>query len=88
MQMEVDGGSDLAVTRRVGLGWKAYYTLSTILCGERYSLNLKGCIYKLCARPVMAYSSEAWVVRSLEEDILRRAERQMNRKMCGVKLVD
>ena len=36
----------------------------------------------------MTCGSESWVVRSVEEDILRRAERRMIRKMSGVKLAD
>ena len=71
------GGSDLAVTRRAGLGWKAFNTLSSILCGKRYMFNLKGHIDKLCVRPVMTYGMETFVVRAMEEDILRRAERCM-----------
>ena len=39
-------------------------------------------------KPVMTYGSEAWVVRSIQEDILRRAEPSTPRKMCGVKLAD
>ena len=34
----------------------------------------------------MTYGSETWVVRSVEESILRRAEKRMLRIMCGVQL--
>ena len=80
------GGSDLAATRGVGLGWNTLNTLSSILCGKRYTSNLKGRIYQLCMRPVMTYGSETWAVRAIEEDILRRAEKHMVQKMCGVVL--
>ena len=36
----------------------------------------------------MTYGSETWVVTSVKESILRRAEKQMLRMMCGVKLAD
>ena len=36
----------------------------------------------------MTYGSETWVVRSVEESILRRAEKRMLRLMCGVQLAD
>ena len=36
----------------------------------------------------MTYGSETWVVRSVEESILRRAEKRMLRMMCGVQLAD
>ena len=39
-------------------------------------------------RPVMTYDSETWVVRSVENSILRRAEKRMLRMMCGMQLAD
>ena len=36
----------------------------------------------------MTYGSETWVVRLVEESILRRVEKQMLRIMCGVQLAD
>ena len=39
-------------------------------------------------KPVMTYGSKTWVVRSVEESILRRAEKRMLRMMCGVQLAD
>jgi len=34
----------------------------------------------------MTYGSETWVLRTVEEEILRRAERRMIGKMCRVKV--
>ena len=82
------GGNELAVTQRIGLGWKAFNSVSSMLCGKRHTWNIKGQIYRTCVRPVMTYGSETWVVRSLEESILRRAEKWMLRMMCGVQLAD
>ena len=36
----------------------------------------------------MTYGSETWVVRFVDETILRRAEKRMLRLMCGVQLAD
>ena len=36
----------------------------------------------------MTYGSKTLVVRSVEESILRRAEKRMLQMMCGVQLVD
>ena len=49
---------------------------------------MKGKIYKACVRSVMVYGAETWNVKTTEEGILRRTERAMVRKMCGVKLAD
>ena len=82
------GGSELAVTRRIGLGWKAVNSVSSMLCGKRHTWNIKGQIYRTYVRPVMTYGSETWVVRSVEESILRRVEKRMLRMMCDVQLAD
>ena len=81
-------GSELAVTRKIGLGWKAFNSVSSMLCGKRHTWNIKGQIYRTCVRHVMTYDSETWVVRSVEESILRRAKKRMLRMMCGVELAD
>ena len=36
----------------------------------------------------MTYGSETWVVRFVDETILRRAEKRMLRLMCGVQLAE
>ena len=86
--MNGGGGSELAVTRRIRLSWKVFNSMSSMLCGKRHTWNIKEQIYRICVRSVMAYGSETWVVRSVEESILRRAEKRMFRIMCGVQLAD
>ena len=76
------GGSELAFTRRIGLGWKASNSVSSMLCGKRHTWNIKGQIYTTCVRPVMTYGLETWVVRSIEESILKRTKKRMLRMMC------
>ena len=34
-------GSELDVTRRIRLGWKAFNSMSSILCGKRHTWNIK-----------------------------------------------
>ena len=82
------GGCEVSVVRRCQFGWLKFNELSSLLCGNRFSMKIKGKIYKACVRTVMIYGAETWNVKSKEEEILRRAERAMIRKMCGVKLVE
>ena len=86
----VNGGgeSELAVTRRIGLGWKAFNSVSSMLCGKRHTWNIEGKIYRTCVRSAMTYGSETWVVKSIEKSILKRAEKRMLRIMSGVQLAD
>ena len=62
-------GSELAVTRRIRLGWKAFNSMSFMLCGKRHTWNIKRLIYRTCMKPVMTYGSETWMVKSVEEGI-------------------
>ena len=62
-------------------------------CGEllnskRFSLKVKGMVYRSCVRVVMLYGSETWCLRENEIAILRRTEREMVRAMCGAKLME
>ena len=59
-----------------------------LLLGRRFSLKMKGMVYRSCVRSAMLYGSETWCFRENEMIILRRTERAMARSMCGVKLVD
>ena len=56
-------------------------------CGEflnsrRFTLRLKGAVYKSYARPAILYESEAWCLKGNEMGILRRPEKSMVREMC------
>ena len=86
----MNGGreSQLAVTRKIGLEWKAFNSMSSMLCGKKHIWNIKEQIYKTCGRLVMTCGSETWVVRSVEKSVLRRTEKRMLRMMCGVQLAD
>ena len=82
------GGCEIAVARRCRFGWIKFNELAPILTGRRFTMRIKGRIYKACVRPAMVYGSETWNVKTVEEGILRRTERAMIRKMCGVKISD
>ena len=59
-----------------------------LLLGRRFSLKMKGMMYRSCLRSAMIYGSETWCLRENEMTILRRTERAMVRSMCRVKLVN
>ena len=52
------------------------------------SLKLKGKIYDACVQRVLVYGSETWAIKADDLARLRRAERMMVRRMCGVSLKD
>jgi len=48
-----------------------------LLKGKRFSLKMKGKVYKSCVSSAMMYGSETWCLREKEMAILRRTERTM-----------
>ena len=87
-KLNAGGGCLNAVTSRVRVGWMKFRELNGVLCGKKWSLKMKGKVYKTCVRTAMVYAGETWVMRKEEERVLQRAERAMVRVMCGVKLRD
>ena len=69
----VSGGCEAAVTVRTRCGWVMFEECSELLYGRRFSLRLKGVVYKSYVRPAILYGSEAWCLKESEMGILRRA---------------
>ena len=76
-RLNATGGCEAAVTATSRIGWMKFREYSEILKGRRFSLNMKGKIYKSCVRSAMLYGSEAWCLRKKEMAILRRTERAL-----------
>jgi hypothetical protein len=87
-KLNAGGGCLNAVTSRVRVGWMKFRELHGVLCGRKWSVKMKGRVYRACVRAAMVYGGETWVMRKEEECVLQRAERAMVRMMCGVKLRD
>ena len=87
-RLNASGGCETAVTSRVRIGWMKFRQCRELLCRKRFSLRIKGMVYRSCIRSAMLYGSETWCLRESEMGSLGRTERAMVRSMCGVKLVD
>jgi hypothetical protein len=87
-KLNAGGGCLNAVTSRVRVGWMKFRELHGVLCGRKWSVKMKGRVYRACVRAAMVYGGETWVMRKEEECVLQRAERAMVRMMCGVKMRD
>ena len=76
------------MTARARIGWVKFRECRELLNSKRFSLKLKGMVYRSCSRSAMLYGSETWCLRENEIAILRRTERAMVRAMCGAKLME
>ena len=87
-RLNASGGCENAMASRIRIGWMKFRECRELLRGRRFSLRMKGMVYRSCVRSTVWYGSETWCLRETEMTILRRTERAMVRSMCGVKLVD
>lgn len=78
------------MTARARNGWVKFRECAELLNSKRFSLKVKGMVYRSCVKLVMLYGSEIWCLRENEMEILRRprTERAMVRAMCGAKLME
>ena len=87
-QTNASGGCEAAVTTRVRISWVRLRECVELLLGNRFSLKIKGKVYRCCVRSAILYGSETWCPKENEKAILRRTERAMVRAMYGQKVVD
>ena len=76
---------EAAVTARKRCGWVKFRECGELLYGRRFSLRLKGAVYKSYIKPAILYGSEAWCLKKSEMGILQWSEESMVRAMCGVR---
>ena len=59
------GGYEAAVIARTRCGWVKFRECSEWLYGNKFSLRLKGAVYKSNVKPVVLYESEAWCLQKI-----------------------
>ena len=87
-RLNASGGCETAVTSKVRIRWMKCRECGKLLRGKRFSLRMKGMVYRSCIRSAMLHGSETWCLRESEMAILRRTERAMVRSLCGENLLD
>ena len=87
-RVNAGSGCVAAVTARARIGWVKFRECGELLNSKRFSLKLKGMVYRNCVRSVVLHGSETRCLRENEMAILRRTERAMVRAMCGAKLME
>ena len=49
-RLNASGGCETAVTARVRIGWLKFGECGELLLGRRFSLKMKGMVYRSCVR--------------------------------------
>ena len=71
------------MTARARIGWVKIRECGELLNSKRFSLKVKGMVYRSCVKVAMFYGSETWCLRENEIAIL-----WTERAMCGAKLME
>ena len=77
-RVNAGSGCKAAVTTRGRIGWVKFRECRELLNSKRFSLKLKGMVYRSCVRSAMLYESETRCLREIEMAILRRTKRAIN----------
>jgi hypothetical protein len=75
--------NDRCMKERIQAGNKAYHANFQMLKSKIISRRSKLQIYKTLIRPVVTYGAETWTLTTAEENVLRRFERRVLRKIYG-----
>ena len=59
-RVNASGSCEAAVTARAIIGWVKFKECGVLLNSKRFSLKMKGMIYRSCVRSAMLYGSETW----------------------------
>ena len=73
-RVNASGGCEAAVIARARIGWVKFRECGELLNSKRFSLKVKGMVYRSCVRVAMLYGFEIWCLRENEIAILRRTE--------------
>ena len=76
-----EGGSEEAVRARVSAAWDKWRDLSGVISDKKMPRKLNIKLYMTVIRPVLLYGAECWTVRKKEEQILKKTEMMMMRRL-------
>lgn len=71
------------IKSRIAAGNRSYFSLIRVFRTCNLSRNLKIKVFKTIVKPVVTYGSETWTLAKADEELLRRWERKILRKIYG-----
>ena len=75
--IQMDGGTEKEVAKRIQAGWGAWRKVTGIMCERKVLAAVKGRMYKTMIRPAMLYGMEAVAVTKGQERKMEVAEVKM-----------
>ena len=85
--MKLEKDHDSEIKRRITIGWKTFGINKDVL-KSNLPMCLKRKVYNACVIPAMTYACETWKLTKRTENLLRVAQRAMERAMLGITIRD
>ncbi|KAK0424256.1 hypothetical protein QR680_008579 [Steinernema hermaphroditum] len=81
-----DHGKEMS--RRICSGWNVFKQYKQFLTNPTVEMRWKRRLFNMCVLPAMLYGAETWALTKSACKRLATAQRKMERRMVGVRLVD
>uniref|UniRef100_A0A1I7YIQ5 Endonuclease-reverse transcriptase n=1 Tax=Steinernema glaseri TaxID=37863 RepID=A0A1I7YIQ5_9BILA len=76
------------VSRRIRCGWNVFKQYKSVLTNRTVNKRWKRRLFNMCILPAMLYGAETWALTEAAQKKLAAAQRRMERRMTGVRLLD
>ncbi|TKR73976.1 hypothetical protein L596_021211 [Steinernema carpocapsae] len=76
------------IGRRISSGWNVFRKYGPFLSSASVQMRLKRRLFNQCILPAMLYGCETWATTKEARKKLAVAQRRMERRMAGVRLID
>uniref|UniRef100_A0A1I7Y6G3 Reverse transcriptase domain-containing protein n=1 Tax=Steinernema glaseri TaxID=37863 RepID=A0A1I7Y6G3_9BILA len=76
------------ISQRISAGWGVYAKYKDFLSSRRVPIEMKKKLVELCVKPAILYGCETWSLTKSAWIRIRSAQRRMERRMLGLRLLD
>ncbi|TKR73706.1 hypothetical protein L596_010397 [Steinernema carpocapsae] len=76
------------IGRRISSGWNAFRKYGPFLTSRSVQMRWKRRLFNQCILPALLYGCESWALTQAARKKLAVAQRRMERRMAGVRLID
>ncbi|EYC28837.1 hypothetical protein Y032_0007g3453 [Ancylostoma ceylanicum] len=87
-KISLDRDHTLEIERRIRAGWSCLRRYKEFFLSRTVEMKWKRELFNMCILPAMLYGAETWVLTKAAERKLASAQRAMERRMIGIRLLD
>ncbi|EYC25145.1 hypothetical protein Y032_0012g1725 [Ancylostoma ceylanicum] len=87
-KISLDRDHTVEIERRIRAGWSCLRRYKEFFLSRTVEMKWKRELFNMCILPAMLYGAETWVLTKAAERKLASAQRAMERRMIGIRLLD